>query len=81
MIEAAKFRGGECLSTTMIEGDLITPLKWRCAFSHEFEASPATVLLGGHWCPKCEAPPWNYDEIAYRNSFFAQVWEENTSST
>lgn len=74
MMEAAKFRGGKCLSTKMIEGDLISPLKWRCGFSHEFEANPTTVLLGGHWCPECEAPPWNYDEIAKKNPFFAQVW-------
>ncbi len=75
MIEAAKFRGGECLSTIMTEGDLITSLKWRCGFFHEFEANPITVLLGGHWCPECEVSPWNYDEIANKNPFFAQVWK------
>ncbi|MBM3131471.1 MAG: NAD(P)-dependent oxidoreductase [Chloroflexi bacterium] len=77
MQEAAKFRGGECLSPNMIKGDLTTKLKWRCAFGHEFEASPTLVLLGGHWCPECTPPPWNYDEIAKRNPFFAQVWYPN----
>ncbi|MBU0992971.1 MAG: NAD(P)-dependent oxidoreductase [Proteobacteria bacterium] len=74
MREAAAFRGGECLSPAMTKGDLTTRLKWRCAFGHEFEASPTLILLGGYWCPECEAPPWNNDEIAARNPFFAQVW-------
>lgn len=74
MKQAAEFRGGECLSESMEKGDLKTKLKWRCAFGHEFEGSPTLVLLGGHWCPKCEAPAWNYDEIAKKNPFFAQVW-------
>lgn len=73
---AANFRGGKCLSESMIEGDIETKLKWVCAFNHEFEASPRLILKGGHWCPQCEAPPWNYDEIAKNNPFFAQVWKE-----
>ena len=77
MQDVAKFRGGKCLSNEMIKGDLKTKLKWKCAFDHEFEASPTLVLLGGHWCPECEAPPWNYDEIAKKNPFFAQVWYTN----
>ncbi|WP_018751940.1 NAD-dependent epimerase/dehydratase family protein [Paenibacillus sanguinis] len=75
MIEAAKFRGGECKSSSMKKGDLFTKLSWRCAFGHEFEASPTLVLLGGHWCPHCLPSPWNYDEEAKRNPFFAQVWD------
>lgn len=84
MKQAAKFRGGECLSDSMIKGDLSTKLKWRCAFGHEFEASPNLILLGGHWCPECLPTPWNYDEEAKRNPFFAQVWyqfhDKNESS-
>lgn len=72
---AAKFRGGKCLSETMIKGDLDTKLKWECGFLHEFMASPRLILKGGHWCETCEASPWNYDEIAKKNPFFAQVWE------
>ena len=74
MREAAKFRGGECLSETMIKGDIFTPLKWRCAFGHEFWMTPNTVLRGGHWCPDCDPMPWDYDKIAKVNPFFAQVW-------
>lgn len=74
---AAEFRGGECLSRAMARGDLYTPLRWRCAFGHEFAAAPNTVLKGGHWCPDCAPPPWNYDEQARRNPFFAQVWYPN----
>lgn len=74
MKKAAAFRGGECLSETMEKGDIYTPLKWKCAHGHEFEMSPNLVLRGGHWCPQELPMPWNYDEEAKVNPFFAQVW-------
>ena len=74
MRKAAEFRGGACLSETMEKGDLFTPLKWRCAFGHEFMATPNLVLFLGHWCPECMAGEWKYGEIAEVNPFFAQVW-------
>jgi hypothetical protein len=77
MRAAASFRGGACLSETMAQGDLFTKLRWKCAFDHEFEATPNTVLKGGHGCPRCAPPGWNYDEEARRNPFFAQVWYPN----
>lgn len=69
---AAKFRGGECLSESM--SSMSEPLKWRCQFGHTFEASANLILKGGHWCPECLPAPWNYNEIAKGNPFFAQVW-------
>ena len=72
--EAAKFRGGQCLSTGMETGNWIDKLKFRCAFNHEFEASPLLVLKGGHWCSVCELESWNYYERAKVDPFFAQVW-------
>lgn len=54
MQQKARHEGGECLSETMTKGDLATPLRWRCKEGHEFMASPALVLLGGHWCPECQ---------------------------
>lgn len=74
MRQAAIFRGGKCLSTEMKRGDLTTPLEWECALGHRFRASPNLILMGGHWCPTCEPTPWNYDVIARRNPFLAQVW-------
>lgn len=74
MQKAAEFRGGKCLSTEMAKGDLHTPLEWQCQFGHTFKASPALILLGGHWCPECLPTPWHYGEIAKGNPFFAQVW-------
>lgn len=74
MQKAAAFRGGKCLSDSMETGDLHTKLTWCCCFNHMFEASPALVLLAGHWCPDCLPAPWNYDEEAKHNPFFAQVW-------
>ena len=58
--QAAKFRGGKCLSQTMVKGDLDTPLEWQCAEGHVFKASPRLILLGGHWCPECF--PWPYND-------------------
>jgi len=75
MKQAAAFRGGKCLSFNIIKGDLKSKLKWKCAFGHTFEASPRLVLMGGHWCPDCMPTPWNYEEEAKRNPFFAQVWK------
>lgn len=74
MQQAAAFRGGECLSESMQKGDLFTPLLWRCAFRHQFEASPNLILKGGHWCTDCAPPAWNYDEEAKNNPFIAQAW-------
>ncbi|TFF97710.1 MAG: NAD(P)-dependent oxidoreductase [Promethearchaeota archaeon] len=73
---AAKFRGGECLITKW-DGNMYAKIKWRCAFGHKFELKPYTVLKAGHWCPECLPPPWNYDEQAKKNPFFAQVWYPN----
>lgn len=75
MRRAAEFRGGKCISEDMTTGDLDTPLDWECAFGHKFRATPRTVLKGGHWCPECLPEPWNYDEQADHNPFFAQVWK------
>lgn len=49
MKEFANFRGGDCLSEEMIKGDIITPLTWKTSDGEEFRASPASVVLGGHW--------------------------------
>ena len=82
MQQAAKFRGGKCLSKKMEKGDLDTQLEWECAQGHVFKASPRLILLGGHWCPECfpwpyaddNPRPWNWDREAKRNPFFAQLW-------
>lgn len=71
--KAAEFRGGTCLSRSY-SGKRSHELKWKCAFGHEFRVSVAAVLLGGHWCPECEAPPWDYDRIARKNPFLAQAY-------
>ena len=60
-----------------------TPLNWECAEGHRFTATPRLVLLGGHWCPECmpypyankaNARPWQWDKVAKKNPFFAQLW-------
>ncbi len=74
MRSAALFRGGKCLSASMKKGDLAGKLDWECAFGHKFRMSTASVLLGGHWCPECLPPDWNYDAEAKVNPYLAQVW-------
>jgi len=83
MQQAAMFRGGKCLSSSMVKGDWDTPLQWQCAEGHIFTATPRLILLGGHWCPDCfpypyqdepNSRPWAWDKEAKRNPFFAQLW-------
>lgn len=74
MKNVADYRGGKCLSEFMDKGVLSAPLVWECQYGHRFKASPALILLGGHWCPDCLPTPWNYDDIAKGNPFLAQVW-------
>ena len=76
--QAAAWRGGKLISENW-SGNMYENLIWECSFGHRFEAHPYTVLKAGHWCSECEAPPWNYDEIARQNPFFAQVWHESHS--
>ena len=76
MHSAASFRGGKCLSESMIKGDLASKLEWECAHGHRFEASPALILLGGHWCEECMPAPWRFDDEAMHNPFFAQIWNK-----
>ncbi len=35
------------------------------------------LLLAGHWCPKCAAPPWNYDEVAKVDPLLAKFYYNN----
>ncbi|MCR4662170.1 MAG: NAD-dependent epimerase/dehydratase family protein [Clostridia bacterium] len=78
MQQAAEFRGGKCISNTMIKGDLYTKLEWQCGLGHTFKSNPYTILKAGHWCPICCQPePWKYDELAKTSKFFAQVWYDS----
>ncbi len=52
MQEIAAERGGVCLSKKYKNNQ--TNLLWRCAYGHEWQAMPATILSGG-WCTECSA--------------------------
>lgn len=71
---AVEFRGGELLSKSMQTGNWQNKLEMRCAFGHEFSASPRLILHAGHGCPECENKSWNYGNRAKVNKFLAQVW-------
>ncbi len=78
MRSAAAFRGGKLISANMKKGDLYTKLRWECADGHRFDASPYTVAKAGHWCPECVKDyVWDFDRLAKRNAFFAQVWYDS----
>ena len=51
MQSLAQIKGGRCLSTKYI--DASTKLTWECAKGHIWNAAPAGIKNGGHWCPKC----------------------------
>lgn len=71
--KAAEFRGGKLLST-FYSGNPAELLDWECHKGHHFQASPKVILEGGHWCPECLPPAWDYDGLAEHSDFFAQVW-------
>ena len=48
--EFARQRGGQCLSRAYTNGN--TPMRWRCAAGHTFEAIWRIVKLG-RWCGEC----------------------------
>ena len=73
--DAADFRGGQCLTEAF--ESMRHALEWKCAFGHTWKATPTLVLRAGHWCPECLPPAWNYDEIAKKNPFFAQIYYPN----
>ncbi|MDE7268674.1 MAG: hypothetical protein K2N89_14540 [Lachnospiraceae bacterium] len=77
MNKAAGYRGGEYLEAEA--KDIYTPVKWKCAFGHEFAMSANAVLHGGHWCPECLRKSWAYPKIARKNPFYAQVWDPQHS--
>jgi hypothetical protein len=68
----------------MVQGDWDTPLEWQDAEGRTFTATPRLILLGGHWSPydmpfpyegEKQAPrPWDWDKVAKKNPFFAQLW-------
>jgi len=71
--DAAAFRGGE-LVTPEYSGDWSEKLTWKDADGREFQGSATLVLRGGHWSPFESAPSWDFDKVAKKNPFFAQVW-------
>jgi len=74
MQELALSRGGQCLSADFV--DIKTKLKWKCAFGHEWEATPR-LLKAGHWCPECAPPPWDYDTQAKVDPALAAIYYNN----
>lgn len=49
--EVANCKGGACLSDKYIKS--ITPMRWKCAKGHEWQAPFRNVVENGTWCPLC----------------------------
>lgn len=49
--EAARARGGECLSEVYV--NTTTKMEWRCAEGHEWVSQFGNVRHNGSWCPRC----------------------------
>jgi hypothetical protein len=47
---AARAKGGACLSNAYV--NITTPLRFRCAHGHEWDARAANIRCG-NWCPRC----------------------------
>ncbi len=50
MIQLAKKKGGNCLSSNYI--NRTTKLRWQCAQGHIWNTMPS-IILRGSWCPEC----------------------------
>jgi len=70
---AAEFRGGQCISSFMLKGDLYSKLEWKCSEGHEFSASPYLVLKAGHWCDECLINMQKNKIDIVSNKFFTQI--------
>ncbi len=73
MSNAAAFRGGKCLSSSMEQGNISAPLIWECSSGHSFSASPRLILHAGHWCPYCDIDSARYSELGSENRFLGQI--------
>ncbi|QCP54513.1 hypothetical protein FAZ95_37125 [Trinickia violacea] len=51
MQRIAHDRGGRCLSAEYL--GVKVPLAWECDRGHVWQASPDSIINGGHWCPNC----------------------------
>lgn len=70
---AAVFRGGHFLGPEDLVGTKGAVFGWTCEHGHQFSASLEYVLLGGGWCPECDASG-NIRKVATaRNRFISQV--------
>ena len=66
----------------LMKGDWYQKVAWQCAEGHIFFASPYTVLKAGHWCPHCiREHQWDFDRLAKKNPFYAQVWYDSHDRT
>ena len=75
--EAAAFRGGEVNTDLPNDrsGIFDDKFEWVCEHGHRFEATPRTILKGGHWCEQCMRKPSEYIDRAKKNKFLLQYFK------
>lgn len=58
MRAVAASKGGDCISTEYLSAR--SPLRWRCAEGHEWEAAPTSIISRRSWCPYCAGQRGNH---------------------
>lgn len=75
MKELAKSKGGKCLSKKYLNAR--SPLKWKCADGHKWDASPSNILGNkskkGTWCPKCKGKSISKSKFKYDISYVERI--------
>ena len=53
-------------------------MRWRTQDGEEFEATPYSVLRGGHWYNiSYRENVWDFDRLAKKDRIFAQLWYDS----
>lgn len=74
----ANAHGGELVTATFATGDMHALVKWRTQDDEEFEATPYSVLRGGHWYNiSYRENVWDFDRLAKKDRIFAQLWYDS----
>ena len=74
----AEAHGGELVTATFTTGDMHALVKWRTQDGEEFEATPYSVLRGGHWYNiSYRENIWDFDRLAKKDRIFAQLWYDS----
>ena len=74
----AEAHGGKLISSRFETGDMHAKIKWQTQDGEEFEATPYSVLRGGHWYNiSYRENVWDFDRLSKKDKIFAQIWYDS----